>query len=82
MIAPRFMLAGGGHVFKDISIPMIHQDFTSKRGIVIEDDVWIGANSVVVEGVRIWKCAVIVAGSIVVNNVTHMRLYVVYLKKN
>ena len=36
-----------------------------KRGIVIEDDVMIGANCTILEGARIRKGAVISAGSIV-----------------
>jgi len=48
MIAPNCMIAGGNHNFSDINKPMRFQGGNSK-GIVIEDDVWIGANSVVLE---------------------------------
>jgi len=41
----------------------------SAEPVVIEDDVLIGANAVVLEGVRIGKGAVIAAGSVVVKNV-------------
>jgi len=37
----------------------------SKGGIVIEDDVWIGANCVLLDGVRVRRGAVIGAGSVV-----------------
>lgn len=37
--------------------------------VVVEDDVLIGANAVVLEGVRIGKGAVVAAGAIVVNDV-------------
>jgi len=40
-----------------------------KRPICIEDDVWIGANCVIVAGVRIGRGAVIAAGSVVTKNV-------------
>ncbi|RXK81844.1 acyltransferase [Filimonas effusa] len=69
MIAPHVMLAGGGHGFDDISKPMMLQPSTNKGGIVIEDDVWIGANCTVVDGVVIGKGAIIAAGSVVVGNV-------------
>jgi acetyltransferase-like isoleucine patch superfamily enzyme len=39
---------------------------------VIEDDVWIGANSIVLPGVTIGKGAVIAAGSVVTKNVPPM----------
>ena len=68
MIAPNCMIAGGNHNFKDINIPMIFQG-SNEKGIVIEDDVWIGANSVIVDGVKIGRGAVIAAGSVVVNDV-------------
>ncbi|TDQ09946.1 acyltransferase [Pedobacter metabolipauper] len=69
MIAPNVMLAGGGHGFKDISKPMLLQNSVSKGGIFIEDDVWIGANAVITDGVRIAKGAIVAAGSVVVKDV-------------
>lgn len=41
----------------------------SKGDIVIEDDVWIGANSIILSGVRIGKGAIIGAGSVVTKDV-------------
>ena len=54
-----------GHVFgiKNDNIAV------SKGEIVIEDDVWIGSNSVILSGVKIGRGAVIGAGSIVTKNV-------------
>ena len=68
MIAPHVMLAGGNHRFTDRIRPMRHQGDTC-LGIVIENDVWIGANAVVVDGVHIGKGAIIGAGAIVTNDV-------------
>ncbi len=42
---------------------------TSKGDIVIKDDVWIGANSIVLSGITIDQGAVIAAGSIVTKDV-------------
>ena len=41
----------------------------SATPVVIEDDVLIGANAVVLEGVRVGKGAVVAAGAIVVSDV-------------
>ena len=41
----------------------------SATPVVVEDDVLIGANAVVIEGVRIGRGAVVAAGAVVVNDV-------------
>lgn len=64
MIAPNCMIVGGNHGTKNNDVPMIMQDSTEK-GIIIEDDVWIGANCVIVDGVKISKGSVVGAGAIV-----------------
>jgi acetyltransferase-like isoleucine patch superfamily enzyme len=67
MIAPNCMIVGGDHSMTNNSVPMILQESTEK-GIIIEDDVWIGANSVITDGVVIAKGSVIGAGSVVTKN--------------
>lgn len=42
---------------------------TVKTGIIIDDDVWIGANSVILPGVHIHKGAVIGAGTVVTKDI-------------
>jgi acetyltransferase-like isoleucine patch superfamily enzyme len=69
MIAPNVMIAGGNHGILDNGIPMINQESKSK-GITIGSDIWIGANSVILDGVIIEDGAVIAAGSVVTKNVT------------
>lgn len=68
MIAPHVMLAGGTHHFHSTDTPMKLQGGSS-MGIYVEDDVWIGANSVVVDGVTIGKGAIVAAGSVVTKDV-------------
>ncbi len=41
----------------------------SNKGIITEEDVWIGANSIVIDGVKIGKGAVIAAGAVVTKDV-------------
>jgi len=47
----------------------VEQDIFSKGAIIIEDDVWIGANSVILSGVTIGRGSIVAAGSIVTKNV-------------
>ncbi|KQB41560.1 acyltransferase [Flavobacterium aquidurense] len=69
MIAPHVMLAGGYHNTSRIDIPIMLQGDGSKGPIVIEDDVWIGANCVIMDGVTIGKGSVIGAGSVVTKDI-------------
>ena len=68
MIGPNVVITSGGHRFDDISIPMRFQECYFEK-VTIEDDVWIGASSVILPGVRIGKGSVIGAGSVVTNDV-------------
>jgi len=65
MIAPHVMIASGNHNFTQMEKPMRFAGSVSKGKVVIEDDVWIGANSTILDGVTVGKGAVIGAGSVV-----------------
>ena len=67
-IAPNCMIIGANHNFSDVNIPIKQQGVTNK-GITIADDVWIGANSVILDGVTIGRGVVIGAGSVVTKDV-------------
>jgi acetyltransferase-like isoleucine patch superfamily enzyme len=55
-------------VFDDPNRPFIDQGITAE-GIVIEDDVWLGAGAVITDGVRVGKGAVVAAGAVVTKDV-------------
>lgn len=74
MIAPNCMIVSGNHGIDNSNEPMIVQKCTSKGPIIVEDDVWIAANSVILDGVKISKGAVIGAGSVVTKNVPPMAI--------
>lgn len=69
MIAPHCMISSGNHDFKQIEKPMRHAGNLTKGPIVIENGVWIGANSTITDGVRIGHDSVVAAGSVVTKNV-------------
>lgn len=65
-IAANCTLAPVNHEYQDGSRLIQSQGFRpSKGGIDIGDDVWIGANCVILDGARIGKGCVVGAGSIV-----------------
>lgn len=68
MFAQNIVVSGLNHGYQDITIPPSLQKVETKETI-IEDDVWIGANSVIVAGVTVGKHSVIAAGSVVTKNV-------------
>ena len=69
MISQGVTIVTSNHgIAKDI--PIAKQNWHSKKAkITIEDDVWIGANSVILPDVIIRKGAVVAAGSIVTKSV-------------
>ena len=75
MIAPHCMIVSGNHNYKQLEQPMMFGGILTKGPIYIENDVWIGANVTVTDGVRIGKGAVIAANSCVVTNVEPYSIY-------
>ncbi len=63
-IAPNVINVGSNHIFSDLSKNIKSQGISSK-GIIIDDDVWIAANSTILDGVKIGKGAIIAAGAVV-----------------
>lgn len=66
LIAANCTLAPVNHEFRDREKLIDKQRFMPSRGgIVIEDDVWIGANCVILDGAIIRRGCVVAAGSVV-----------------
>lgn len=72
-IASHVSIVGFNHGFDDIETPIHRQPLTS-LGIEIGDDVWIGANAVVLDGVKIGRGAVVAAGAVVAKDVPAMAI--------
>ena len=65
-VAANCTFAPANHEFRRRDLPIREQGFRpSKGGIVIEDDVWIGANCVLLDGAILRQGCVIAAGSVV-----------------
>lgn len=68
MLAQNIVMSGLNHGYQDVTIPPHDQPVTKNR-ISVENEVWIGANSVVVAGVTIGRHSVVAAGSVVTKDV-------------
>lgn len=66
--SPFTQIIAVNHVFDDPERPFVEQGITAE-GIVIEDDVWLGAGAIITDGVRIGKGAVVAAGAVVTKDV-------------
>jgi virginiamycin A acetyltransferase len=66
LIAAGTTIMPTNHAIEDRSRTIRHQGFARSRGgVVIEDDVWIGANCALLDGTVIKTGAIIAAGSVV-----------------
>jgi virginiamycin A acetyltransferase len=75
-IAANCTLAPTNHAIADRDRLIRDQGFQpSKGGIVIEDDVWLGANVVLLDGAILRKGCVIAAGSVVRGEVEAYAIY-------
>lgn len=66
--SPFTQIIAVNHVFDDPKRPFVDQGITAE-GIVIEDDVWLGAGAVITDGVHIGRGAVVAAGAVVTKDV-------------
>jgi acetyltransferase-like isoleucine patch superfamily enzyme len=69
LIAQNVSMIAAGHGIKKSDLIVNQPWGNDKIDIVLHDDVWVGANSVILPGVEIMKGAIIGAGSVVTKNV-------------
>lgn len=67
-IAQNVIISGLDHKYEDITQTILEQGVSVSK-IIISDDVWIGANSVITKGISIGKHSVIAASSVVTKDV-------------
>lgn len=68
IIAQNVVMSGLNHSYDDPYTPIVNQKVATKE-IIIDDDVWIGANSVITAGVHIGNHSVVAGGSVVTKDV-------------
>ncbi len=67
-LAQNVVVSGLNHGYENVNIPISKQKVTTKQ-IIIEDESWIGANSVILSGITIGFHSVVAAGSVVTKDV-------------
>jgi acetyltransferase-like isoleucine patch superfamily enzyme len=66
--SPFTQVLAVNHVYEDPNRPFVDQGITAE-GIIIEDDVWVGAGAIITDGVHIGQGAVVAAGAVVTRDV-------------
>ena len=72
MFGPHVTIIGGGHNTAEVERFMY--DVTEKRpgddlGVVIQNDVWVGARAVILRGVNVGRGAIVAAGAVVTKSI-------------
>jgi acetyltransferase-like isoleucine patch superfamily enzyme len=68
IIAPHVQIMAVDHVFDDPGRPILEQGLRA-YGITIEDNAWVGAGAIILDGVRVGEGAVVGAGAVVTRDV-------------
>lgn len=74
MSGPNVSIMAGNHGMEVNGVPMVFQNSKSK-GIRIGDDVWLGCNSTILDGVNIANGSIIGAGSVVLQDTEPYSIY-------
>lgn len=76
LIGPNCNIVPSNHNFSSDDIPIREQGFQeSKGGVVIEDDVWLGAGVTLLDGTVIREGCVIAANSLVIGEAERFSVY-------
>lgn len=74
LIAAHAVVVSSNHKHDNVEVPIREQGLSAK-GIVIENDVWIGAGAKILDGVTIGQGSIIGAGSVVTKSVDSYSVY-------
>lgn len=69
LLANHVTIIGGDHIYKKVGVPTIYAGRDIEKATEIGQDVWIGANSIIMTGVKIGDGAIVAAGSVVSKDV-------------
>lgn len=67
-IATHTVIVPANHIFEDRDTPITKQGLTQK-GVVVEDDVWIGAGVKILDGCTVGKGSILGAGTVLTKSI-------------
>ncbi|RJQ60599.1 MAG: acyltransferase [Stygiobacter sp.] len=73
LIGPNVIIHSANHKFDRLDIPIRLQGHEFKK-IIIEDDVWVGAGTIILAGVTVHKGAILAAGAVVTQDVPSLAI--------
>lgn len=69
MLGSNVSFVGGDHNYKNIGSYMFFSGRDELKSIIIEDDVWIGHGSIILQNITIGKGSIVAAGSVLTKDV-------------
>lgn len=69
MMGPDVLYIESNHRFDRTDIPMMQQGQTEGKGLIIGDDVWIGARVIFLPGISVGRGAIAAAGAVITRDV-------------
>ena len=69
MMGPDVLIFTRNHSHESTDVPMVKQGNEEEKPVMIESDVWIGARTIILPGVKIGTGSMIGAGSVVTKDV-------------
>ncbi|WP_284694462.1 glycosyltransferase [Geomonas sp. Red32] len=69
VFAPRVYISDADHIFSDIMQPVIQQGATFNRSVVVEENCWLGINTVISGNLTVGRGSVIGANAVVTRDI-------------
>lgn len=69
VLAPRVYVADSNHIYEDINQPILQQGVTLGRRVIVEENCWLGINSVISGDLTIGRGSVVGANAVVTKNI-------------
>jgi acetyltransferase-like isoleucine patch superfamily enzyme/ubiquinone/menaquinone biosynthesis C-methylase UbiE len=69
VLAPRVYVADSNHIYENISQPILQQGVTTGRSVIVEENCWLGINSIISGHLTVSRGSVVGANTVVTKDV-------------